>query len=122
EEEDLYRGQERRDVILMNRADIERLELRVDQRVTVRSSTGAMADILVREYDIRPGNALMYYPEANVLVPATADPLSRTPAFKCVVVTVEPGQTAPRDGSLVAQADGSGKRMPLNLLPTESAH
>jgi hypothetical protein len=40
--------------------------------------------------DIRAGNAAMYYPEANALVPRTVDPLSRTPAFKCVVVTVEP--------------------------------
>ena len=32
EEEDIYRGQDRRDVILMNRADIDRLGLRVDQR------------------------------------------------------------------------------------------
>src|SRR5262249_3223757 len=38
EEEDIYRGQDGRDVILMNRADIDRLGLRVDQRVTVRSA------------------------------------------------------------------------------------
>jgi molybdopterin-dependent oxidoreductase alpha subunit len=120
EEEDLYRGQERRDVILMSRTDIERLGLRVDQRVTVRSSAGVMAGILVREYDIRAGNALMYYPEANVLVPATADPLSKTPAFKCVIITVEPDLTAPPDGGLVAQSDGLGKRIPLNLTRAES--
>ena len=28
--------------------------------------------------------------EANVLVPRTADPQSRTPAFKCVMVTIQP--------------------------------
>src|SRR5262249_19996836 len=89
EEEDVYRGQDRRDVILMNRHDIKRLGLRVDQRVTVRSSAGAMPNILVREFDIRAGNALMYYPEANVLVPATTDQQSKTPAFKCVLVTIE---------------------------------
>ena len=38
--------------------------------------------------NIKPGNAAMYYPEANVLVGRTVDPLSRTPAFKCVVVRV----------------------------------
>src|SRR5262249_4162495 len=69
EEEDIYRGQERRDVILMNDADIDRLGLRVDQRVTVRSSAGCMSGILVRRHAIRAGNALMYYPEANRLVP-----------------------------------------------------
>jgi hypothetical protein len=31
----------------------------------------------------------MYYPESNVLVPKTADPLSRTPAYKRVAVTLE---------------------------------
>ena len=41
--------------ILMNRQDIERLGLRVDQRVTVRSATGAMPGIVVRAYDIRAG-------------------------------------------------------------------
>lgn len=88
EEEDLYRGQERRDVILMSGEDIERLGLRVDDRVTVRSAAGEMREILVRRIDIRAGNAAMYYPEANVLVPKAADPASGTPAFKRVAVTV----------------------------------
>jgi molybdopterin-dependent oxidoreductase alpha subunit len=110
EEEDIYRGQDRRNVILMNREDIQRLGLRVDRRVTVRSATGVMSGILVREYDIRAGNALMYYPEANVLVPATTDPDSKTPAFKCVFVTLEP------DGAGVASdAEQAGGRIPLEL-------
>ncbi len=88
DEEDIYRGQDRRDVILMNRADMSRLGLANDQRVNVASDTGAMANILVREFDIKAGNAAMYYPEANVLVPATVDPASKTPAFKSVLVTV----------------------------------
>ncbi|MFO0968754.1 MAG: molybdopterin dinucleotide binding domain-containing protein [Gemmataceae bacterium] len=108
EEEDIYRGQERRDVILMNRADIKRLGLTLDQRVTVRSAAGEMAGILVRAHDIRAGNALMYYPEANVLVPATVDPLSKTPAFKCVLVTIEPERMA--DSKQTDQATG---RRPL---------
>src|SRR5262249_59101468 len=89
EEEDIYRGQERRDVILMNANDISRLGLHIDERVTVRSSAGALHNILVRGFDIHAGNALMYYPEANVLVPATTDPASKTPAFKSVLVTIE---------------------------------
>jgi molybdopterin-dependent oxidoreductase alpha subunit len=88
EEEDIYRGQERRDVILMNQADIDRLGLKVEQRVTVRSMAGAMRNILVRPFDVRAGNAVMYFPEANVLVPAHADPQSRTPPFKSVLVTL----------------------------------
>lgn len=90
EEEDIYRGQERRDVILMNQADIARLGLRVDQKVTVRSAVGALPNILVRAYDIKAGNALMYYPEANVLVPTATDPESKTPAFKAVPILIKP--------------------------------
>ena len=90
EEEDVYRGQERRDVIMMHPEDRERLGFDVDQRVTVRSSVGALPSVLVREIDIRPGNAVMYYPEANVLVPRTVDAASRTPAFKCIAITVTP--------------------------------
>jgi anaerobic selenocysteine-containing dehydrogenase len=108
EEEDVYRGQDRRDVILMNRRDIDRLGLRIDQRVTVRGPAGALHGIVVREYDIRAGNALMYFPEANTLVPTTTDPASKTPAFKSVPITVEPD--AATNG---AAADG---RVPLAVV------
>lgn len=94
EEEDWYRGQQRRDVILMNGEDIARLGLREDQPVTVRSSCGEMHNILVRAIDIRSGSAAMYYPEANVLVPAVADAESRTPAFKHILVTLDPQPSA----------------------------
>jgi molybdopterin-dependent oxidoreductase alpha subunit len=92
EEEDVYRGQERRDVILMNAADIARLGLRADQPVTVRGPAGERRGVLVRACDIPPGNAAMYYPEANVLIPRVADPESRTPAFKSVRVTLAPAE------------------------------
>jgi molybdopterin-dependent oxidoreductase alpha subunit len=88
EEEDIYRGQDRRDVILLHPSDIERLGLRPEQRVTVTSAVGQLRRQLVRPFDIRPGNALMYYPEANVLVPRAVDPQSKTPAFKSVLVTL----------------------------------
>jgi molybdopterin-dependent oxidoreductase alpha subunit len=90
EEEDVYRGQERRDVILISPHDMQRWGLILDQRVTVRSSVGEIRGRLVRPYDIRPGNAVMYYPEANTLVPRDVDPRSRTPAFKNVLVEVVP--------------------------------
>ena len=96
----------------MNRADIDRLGLRVDERVMVSSSTGTMRNILVREYDIRAGNALMYYPEANVLVPATVDPGSKTPAFKSVLITIEREGALP-NGTLAGQ---KSDRVPLELV------
>ncbi|TWU58932.1 Formate dehydrogenase H [Rubripirellula tenax] len=90
EEEDLYRNQDRRDIILMHPDDLKRLGLQHDQRVTIKSETGSLPGILARGYEeIRPGNALMYYPESNVLVSRQVDPASKTPAFKNVVVTIE---------------------------------
>jgi anaerobic selenocysteine-containing dehydrogenase len=86
EEEDSYRGQSRRDVVMLHPNDIARLGLRVDQRVSVRSETGTMHGLHVKEIDVRPGNAVMYYPEANAIIPRKADPLSRTPAFKNTVI------------------------------------
>jgi anaerobic selenocysteine-containing dehydrogenase len=87
----LYRGQERRDLVLMHPSDIQKLGLHNDQRITVRSSVGQLSGYLARAFDsIKPGNALMYYPEANVLVPRTLDPQSKTPAFKAVVIQVTP--------------------------------
>ena len=93
EEEDLYRGQERRDVVLLNGDDMNRLGIEPDQRVTVKSEIGSM-DVLARKHDIAAGCACMYYPEANILVPKKSDEKSRTPAFKSVRVAVGPCKTA----------------------------
>lgn len=90
EEEDLYRAQDRRDIILMNPADIARLGLQVDQPVRIRSVAGEMRYQRVRPFDVRAGNALMYCPEANVLIPRAVDPESKTPAFKSVIVRLQP--------------------------------
>lgn len=90
EEEDLYRGQERRDVVLVHPDDLRRLGIATESRVTVRSETGVMTNVLARVFEqIKPGNVLMYYPESNVLVPRHADPLSKTPAFKDIRVVLE---------------------------------
>ncbi|MCA9141465.1 MAG: FdhF/YdeP family oxidoreductase [Planctomycetaceae bacterium] len=89
ENEDIYRGQDRRDVILLHPDDIARLGLSEDQKVTVCSETGEMPGIRVRAFEeIKPGNTLMYYPESNVLVPRHVDGQSKTPAFKGVLVTI----------------------------------
>ncbi len=91
EEEDLYRNQDRRDIILMHPDDLQRLGLQHDQPVSIRSDTGQIDGYLARGFDsIRPGNSLMYYPESNCLVSRYADPQSKTPAFKGIVVTVTP--------------------------------
>jgi molybdopterin-dependent oxidoreductase alpha subunit len=87
EDYDLYRGIDRRDVILLHSDDVARLGFAEDQFITVSSDVGRLDNIRVRTFDkIKAGNALMYYPEANVLVPRTLDPQSKTPAFKNILV------------------------------------
>jgi len=88
EEEAVYRGQERRDVVLMHASDMQRIGLVNDDRLTVRSTIGEMRGLRARSFEIRPGNVAMYYPEANELVPQSIDPESRTPAFKSVSVSI----------------------------------
>jgi hypothetical protein len=39
-------------------------------------------------YPIKAGNVMMYYPEANILVPRNFDIKSRTPSFKSIDVKI----------------------------------
>lgn len=90
EDYDLYRNIDRRDVILMHPEDLQLAGLFDDQRVVVKSAAGEMVGIRTRTFkNIRPGNVMMYYPEANILVPRSLDPRSKTPAFKAIPVTVK---------------------------------
>jgi anaerobic selenocysteine-containing dehydrogenase len=90
EEEDIYRGIDRRDVILLHPDDLSRLQLSDGMRVTIHGPAGSMPNIRATEFpQIKPGNAAMYYPECNVLVSRITDAQSKTPAFKCVIVRVE---------------------------------
>lgn len=89
EDYDLYRGIDRRDVIMLHPDDIARLGLEAEQRVIVESEAGCLKGVLVKDFPkIKPGNAAMYYPEANILVPRHLDPASRTPAFKNTLIEV----------------------------------
>ena len=90
EEHDRYRNQSSRDVIMMSETDITRLGLRDGERVTVVSETGHLEHIRVSRYDVAPGSAAMYYPEANVLVSNRVDERSKTPAYKNVLVKLIP--------------------------------
>ena len=49
-----------------------------------------MRSVNAHAFDLPPGNLMAYFPEANVLVGREYDPRSKTPAFKGVVVSVEP--------------------------------
>ncbi len=89
EEEDLYRGNRRRDVVMMAAADAEGLGVQEATRVLVETDAGRM-EASVAIVDIRAGSLAMYYPEANVLVPRRLDERSKTPAFKSVAARVTP--------------------------------
>jgi molybdopterin-dependent oxidoreductase alpha subunit len=88
DEEDLYRGNRRRDVVMLSEVDAMRLGVAEGDPLLVSNSTGAMR-VRAAIVDIRPGTAAMYYPEANVLVPRRLDPRSKTPAFKSTLVRIE---------------------------------
>jgi anaerobic selenocysteine-containing dehydrogenase len=89
EEEDLYRGNRHRDVLMMAAEDAARLGLSEGDRITVETETGRL-EVSAAIVDIRPGSLAMYYPEANALVPRRIDGASKTPAFKSVVAWVRP--------------------------------
>jgi anaerobic selenocysteine-containing dehydrogenase len=90
EDDDIYRGIEGRDVILIHPDDLRRLRLSDGSRITIHGPAGSMQAIRATAFpQIKPGNAAMYYPECNVVVSRTLDPESKTPAFKCVVVRIE---------------------------------
>ena len=88
EDKDLYRGQERRDVVLMNEKDMASINIIKNSPVVVKSKTGSLYNILARPFDIKQGAVLMYYPEVNSLIGQAVDPLSKTPGFKSTVVAI----------------------------------
>jgi len=88
ENKDLYRDQERRDIVLMNEKDMANMALIKNSPVVVKSKTGALQNILVRPFDIKEGAVLMYYPEVNSLIGQAVDPLSKTPGFKSTIVAI----------------------------------
>ena len=95
EDYDLYRGVDRRNVLLIHPDDIGRLGLQASTPVVVRGPAGSMRGVQLHPFpEIRPGNTAMYYPECNVLVSRSLDPASKTPAFKGVVITLEAEQPA----------------------------
>jgi len=85
DEGDLYRGNTRRDVVMLNAVDAALLGLREGDEVEVMSSVGSMR-VRAAIVDIARHAVAMYYPEANVLVDTRLDPESKTPAFKSVPV------------------------------------
>ncbi|MFT4603498.1 MAG: anaerobic selenocysteine-containing dehydrogenase, partial [Rhodothermales bacterium] len=90
EEEDLYRGILSRDVVLLHPADLAAAQLESGDQVAVHGPAGSMAPVHAISFErLRPGNAAMYFPEANRLLSREVDPQSRTPAFKGARIRLE---------------------------------
>ena len=90
EEKDLFRGQSERWVVLMNSSDIEKMNMKENDLVDIKNDTGVMTAVKIRPFDIKEGNIMCYFPEANVLISNNVDSRSRTPAFKSAVVQLFP--------------------------------
>jgi len=112
---DRYRGIEgSRRVIMMNAADIRKLDLEAGHVVDLTShfngETRHAKDFIVVPYPIPEGCAAAYYPEANPLVALgnKADD-SYTPGSKSIVITIQP--TGRRSGKFdKAVLDAAGSR------------
>ena len=85
---DPYRGMSHRHCILMNREDAQSVGLQEHQRVRVKGNASQLDNIEIIYGDVRPGAALMFYPEVNVIFNPPKESRCGTPAFKRVPVFV----------------------------------
>ena len=88
EQKDTYRRTKGRWSVLMNPDDMRRLEFDPGDTADLQSGHGRMAGVTVYPFDLPGGNAMAYYPEANVLVGRQIDPRSKTPAFKSIAISI----------------------------------
>jgi molybdopterin-dependent oxidoreductase alpha subunit len=86
---DHYRGMPHRQTLLINPEDLLASGLAAHEHVTVQGEAGQLESIELIPGSIRRGCALMFYPEANVLMRAVIDPTCGTPAFKRVPVLLK---------------------------------
>jgi molybdopterin-dependent oxidoreductase alpha subunit len=85
---DKYRGMPHRNCILVNAIDAETGGFQAHDRVTVHGNIGKLENVEVIYGTIRPGAALMFYPEVNAIFSARSDDRCGTPAYKRVPVFV----------------------------------
>ncbi len=107
--DDRYRGiRNGRRVVLLHPSDMKALGLSADQLVDLRShfegEVRLARSFRVVPYNIPPGCAATYFPEANVLVPVNSfAEKSRTPTSKSVVISIAPvGETRSLPAGAVA--------------------
>ncbi|HEY8594034.1 MAG TPA: FdhF/YdeP family oxidoreductase [Devosiaceae bacterium] len=107
EEKDSYRRNAGRWSVLLNASDMQARGIADGSTVDVCSQSGRMVGVTALAFDLPPGSAMAYFPEANILTGQEADPRSKTPAFKSVRVWVEkPGNGALKEGARAQPAIG----------------
>lgn len=114
ENEDIYRGIDRRDVVMLNAEDAAALGLEHDDPVRVETALGALSGYRVRLLDVARGSCVMYYPEANAILPRRIDPRSGTPAFKSEPCRVTK-DVAPRPAAHHARAGAGAAETPAGI-------
>lgn len=85
---DKYRGMPHRNCILMHPTDAEKAGLKQHQRVTVQGNAGKLEQVELIYGAVRPGAAVMFYPEVNRIFSAKVETRSGTPAYKRVPAIV----------------------------------
>ncbi len=89
EEQDTYRETDHRWSVLLSPEDIKALALAKEETVDVVSRYGVMRNVKVFTFDLPKGDAMAYFPEANVLIGDERDPRSHTPAFKSIKIAIK---------------------------------
>ena len=80
----------RRDGVIMAAEDMIRLRLAEGARIVLRNETGELAG-RARAGEIRPGTVMVYWPEANQLIPrGVLDPECGIPAYRDATVEIVP--------------------------------
>ncbi len=83
-----------RDAVVLAPEELERLGLAAGEPVVVRSEAGELAG-RVRPGPVEPGTVMMFWPEANVLVPrGVVDEACGIPAYRDAEVEVVPAADA----------------------------
>jgi molybdopterin-dependent oxidoreductase alpha subunit len=100
--DDRFRGVKgTRDILFMNESDIERLGFADGELVDVSTHADdgharEVRNLRIVRYNVPEGCCAGYYPELNVLIPLWHhDEQAKTPAAKCIPVTVHPARNAP---------------------------
>ena len=99
EEQDLFRDQTERWIVLMNEKDMKDDGIQENDLVDLRSKNGVMEAVKARPFNIARGCLMSYFPEANVLTSTEVDARSKTPAFKAVNVELVPHKFTGANGA-----------------------